>query len=90
MVIELGTTLLSLAVFAAGRWHYLAAVGVGFVIALWAITGLAQVPQHNQLASGYDAEVIENLILGNWTRFWLWQGKSAISVVLLAALIRSR
>jgi len=90
MVIELGATLLSLAVFAARRWQYLAAVGAGFVIALWAVTGLAQVPQHNQLASGYDAEVIENLIRGNWIRFWLWQGKLVISVALLAAFIRSR
>lgn len=90
MVVELGTALLSMAVFTAGRWRYLAVVGVGFAVALWAVTGLVQLPQHSQLANGYDAESIENLVRGNWIRFWLWQGKLVISVILLVALIKSR
>ncbi|NRB75987.1 MAG: DUF1772 domain-containing protein [Verrucomicrobiales bacterium] len=90
MVVELGTALLSLVVFPAGRWRWLGGIGFGIVIALWAVTGLVQVPQHSQLAGGYDAEVIEALVRGNWIRFWLWQGKLAISIVLLVAWIKSR
>ena len=90
MVVELGTALLSIVVFTAGRWRYLAVIGVGFAVALWAVTGLVQLPQHSQLANGYDAESIENLVRGNWIRFWLWQGKLVISILLLVALIKSR
>ena len=90
MVVELGTSFLSVAVFPAGRWRYLAVVSAGFAIALWAVTGLVQLPQHSRLSNGYNAEIIENLVRGNWIRLWLWQVKLVISVFLLAAFIKSR
>lgn len=50
----------------------LAQIGLGLVIAIWASTGLLQVPLHSKLTKNHDPHAIEFLIGTNWLRTLLW------------------
>jgi L-cystine uptake protein TcyP (sodium:dicarboxylate symporter family) len=57
----------------------LANVSVIVLLAIiWLSTAFLSVPCHNQLAHGYDASVVDDLIRTNWIRTLAWTGKSAI------------
>ena len=90
MPVELIAAVLSIRVLPAGRMRWLAWLALGLVGAIWVVTALVQVPQHGRLSNGYDPDVIESLVAGNWIRFWLWQGKAAVSICLLVSWIRIR
>ena len=42
------------------------------VIGVWASTFLIQVPLHNRLAQGPDADIVARLVNTNWIRTVLW------------------
>ena len=90
MPVELIAAVMSTRVLSVGRMRWLAWLAIGLVGAIWVVTALVQVPQHGALSNGYDALVIESLVVGNWTRFWLWQAKAAVSIYLLVSWIKIR
>ncbi len=57
----------------------------GLLLAIaWVATGLWYAPIHGQLQSGgYDAALIERLILSNWIRTALWSVRGAIALRML-------
>lgn len=58
-------------------------VALACVVAAWGVTFLISVPAHNQLAQGYDVELIHWLSHSNWMRTFFWTLKSAIMCWIL-------
>jgi hypothetical protein len=56
------------------------------VLAIWASTGLVQVPLHHRLASNPTAAAIRSLVVSNWLRTTLW---TARAILLANALFRA-
>jgi hypothetical protein len=56
----------------------LQAVLLGLTLAAWASTIFLQVPLHNALSSGNDAETITRLVQTNWIRTVAWTLKGVI------------
>ncbi|WP_263375251.1 hypothetical protein [Granulicella aggregans] len=48
------------------------------VLAIWASTGLLQVPLHNRLAANPTAATIRSLVLSNWLRTALWTARAIL------------
>lgn len=59
-------------------------VGLGLVIAIWASTFLVQVPLHERLARGFDANAHRWLVLSNWGRTILWSARGVLALAMLA------
>ncbi len=78
MFTELGTALL-LARFAPGWPH---AVGLLFLLAIWASTWCVQVPCHNRLAVAFEPTVHRRLVATNWVRTALWSARGGLVVWL--------
>jgi hypothetical protein len=55
------------------KWNL---VNLMIVIMIWLVTFFSIVPIHNQLALGYNLELIQKLIALNWIRTILWSIKS--------------
>ena len=52
---------------AASAW-----VGLGLVGLAWAVTGLVAVPLHDRLSQGFDAALLDRLLLANAVRTAAW------------------
>ncbi len=61
--------------------------GVVAVVAVWLITILVQVPQHQKLAGGYDAETIRSLVRSNWLRTATWTFHGAIVLAMMSQVV---
>lgn len=72
MFIELGTSILLWPYRPQGISNALVVVGIGLVILIWGSTFLIQVPQHGQLLEGYNSQLSEKLVIGNWLRTIAW------------------
>ncbi len=90
MVAELLSSLLLLAPLlrppctrGAEAWVGLALVGL-----LWASTAFVQVPLHNQLQAGYNADAIRRLVLTNWIRAAAWTARAALVLLWVDRLLR--
>lgn len=46
------------------------------VVLIWACTAFLSVPLHNQLASGYDYDKVNALVVTNWPRTLIWTVRS--------------
>lgn len=57
----------------------LVATGIVLVAIIWLSTFLLQVPLHGRLATGYDEEVIRQLVNGNWIRTIAWTLRGVLS-----------
>ncbi len=55
-------------------------VGLALVVAVWLVTFLVQVPQHEILLGGYDTTVIAALVAGNWWRTALWSTRGVLVI----------
>lgn len=53
---------------------------IGLLALIWISTAFISVPCHNQLAHGYNAEVVDHLIRTNWIRTIAWTIKSALLI----------
>lgn len=91
MVAELLSSLLLLApslrppcVRSAEAW-----VGLALVALLWASTAFVQVPLHNQLHEGYNADAIRKLILTNWIRTAAWTARAGLVLLWVDRLLRT-
>lgn len=52
--------------------------GLALVVLIWVSTAILQVPLHDTLSNGYDAQVISTLVATNWIRTTLWTTRSGI------------
>lgn len=52
------------------RW--VAVAGLTLVVLIWLSTALVQVPCHQRLAAGFDADAHQTLVRTNWFRTLLW------------------
>ena len=84
MVIEAATALLLAWRPPPGLPVAAALLGLGLVAAVWASTGLAQVPCHGRLGAGFDAATIRALVGGNWLRTAAWTARSALLLWMVA------
>ncbi len=64
---------------AAAAW-----AGLALLAAVWASTGLWQVPRHDELARGFDPSAHRRLVRSNWARTAAWTARGAL-VAWLAA-----
>ena len=80
MILELSTAiLLCLTRFRPASISIRSALsGVALLLIIWASTAWVQVPLHNDLASGYRADLIRRLALSNWIRTIAWSLRTAL------------
>ncbi len=83
MLIELGTAFLL--ILAPPKDFPMALVLLGFllVVIVWISTAMLQIPLHNQLAQGFDEQVVQRLTKTNWVRTIAWTLRGLIMLVLL-------
>ena len=83
MLIEAKTALV-LALFPpAAIAPLLSWLGLAAVVAIWLSTFLLQVPQHEELRSGFDARSHDRLVRTNWIRTILWSLRGALVLCML-------
>lgn len=56
--------------------------GLALVVVLALSTAMLQVPQHEKLASGFDAEAHGRLVRSNWLRTIIWSVRSGMVLYL--------
>jgi hypothetical protein len=66
-----------------------ARVGFALVLALWASTFLVQVPLHDRLLLGFDAQAHGWLVATNWLRTALWTLRGLLAGDMLLRALRS-
>jgi hypothetical protein len=72
MIVELITSILII-FYPPGNIDYkLLYFGLILAITVWASTFFLQVPMHNKLAQGFDAEAHQTLVNTNWIRTIAW------------------
>ena len=59
-------------------------LGLGLAIAVWLVTMLISVPQHNVLSPGFNANAHAILVSTNWLRTLAWTARGAIVLWLTA------
>lgn len=79
----LGELLASVWLVVLLRTSLLAWLGLGLVVALFAITAFVQVPLHDRLSRGRDIVVIARLVRTNWVRTAFWSTRMAVSIAML-------
>lgn len=86
MLVEL-VTAAAIAVWPpVGVSRMLAGAGLALVAVIWLSTFLLQVPLHGRLAGeGHTAEVVSQLVRGNWIRTIGWTLRALLSVWMLRA-----
>ncbi len=62
----------------AGVPYSLVAIGVALLAMIWASTFFVQVPLHQALSSGFEAEAHRRLVATNWLRTALWSLRAAL------------
>lgn len=80
MLIELIT---AIAVLAMGYTGVIGVVGLILVLINWLSTALLQVPCHQQLEKGFDAQVHQRLVRTNWIRTVAWSMRGVLALLLL-------
>jgi hypothetical protein len=85
MLAQLGLGLLVVVVRPAGVDAALAAGALALTVAVFAVTFLAAVPDHDRLGRGWDPAVGRRLVRVNAVRTALWTAQGALAVALVAA-----
>lgn len=62
-------------------------INVGLELFILGVTAVFSIPCHAALSEGYDAAVVNRLVLTNWLRTVAWLAKGWVSVALLWHLI---
>jgi hypothetical protein len=57
--------------------------GLAIVVVIWASTAALQVPRHNKLAKGFDAEAHGGLVCGDWIRTVSWSLRGVLVLLIL-------
>ncbi|MDX2182184.1 MAG: hypothetical protein SFV18_21510 [Bryobacteraceae bacterium] len=84
MIVELATALGLVALRPGNVPGWAAWAGAILVAAIWLSTALLQIPEHGNLASGFDAHALRRLIATNWLRTAAWSLRSGLVLWLLA------
>lgn len=79
MLVEAAAALLLL----LERRDALTLAGALLLAAVWASTAFLQVPAHNALSGGFDAEAHARLVGTNWIRTIGWTARGFIALLLL-------
>jgi hypothetical protein len=87
MTTELGTALLLAWAPPPGVPAWAAGTGLALVLAIWATTGLVQVPLHARLTEGFDPAVHRRLVRTNWLRTAAWALRAGLAVWMLVSAI---
>ena len=84
MLIEAATSVALLWLMRAQPWGVaIAWTGAGLLAVIWASTFLLQVPAHQQLGGGFDAQAHRRLVSSNWIRTFAWTARGVLAIVLL-------
>lgn len=75
MLVELVTAILLVVSGSTILPRWASVTGLGLVIAIWLSTAFLQVPCHNRLAHGFDADAYRTLVTTNWIRTLLWSAR---------------
>jgi hypothetical protein len=73
----------------AGVGRALALAGLVLALAIWASTAFVQVPRHDALRAGFDADVHRSLVRTNWLRTALWTARAGLALAMVAAHARA-
>ncbi|TWU66969.1 hypothetical protein [Crateriforma conspicua] len=65
-------------------WLWVGLVMVGLI---WLSTAAIQVPCHDQLGRGFDADVCRHLVHSNWIRTVLWSARGVLTFYLVSRLL---
>lgn len=76
MLLELMTAIALAIACGPGTARLLAIANLGLLGLIWASTLFIQMPIHKRLGRGYDAALIDRLVLSNWLRTGLWSVRS--------------
>ena len=82
MTIELITSILLVFNRPIGVSTWLPVVGLLLVILIWLSTAFLQVPMHNILSNGFDAEAHRRLVQTNWIRTICWSLRTGLAALL--------
>ena len=63
-----------------------AGLGLALVGVVWLSTFALSVPQHNALASGFDARAHALLVSTNWVRTVVWTARGLLALLLVSRL----
>ena len=80
MVIELVTGIMLVLNRPIGVSGWVPIAGLLLLIVIWLSTAFLQVPMHNILSSGFDAEAHRRLVQTNWIRTVCWTIRSFLVV----------
>ncbi len=85
MLLELGTAALLVWQRPLGVAPVQAFAGLVLVGAIWLSTLLLQIPRHNTLGGGYNADAHRALVSTNWIRTFAWSARAVLVLWMLAA-----
>ncbi len=50
---------------------------------IWVVTALVHAPLHGRLSQGFDASVVERLVVANWWRTVAWTARGGVVAAML-------
>jgi uncharacterized membrane protein len=83
MFIELGCAIWLAVATPTSVEPTLAYAGLALVVLLWLSTWLLQVPCHQKLGEGFNADIHRRLVKTNWLRTALWTSRGVIALAML-------
>ena len=63
-------------------------LGLFLLAIIWISTAALQMPQHEVLARGFDASVLQTLLGTNWIRTYAWSARGILVLWMAAARMR--
>ena len=84
MLVEAATTALLIWRSPEGVPLWAPWVGAGLLAGIWVATATLQVPLHQALLRGHDAEVLGRLVQSNWLRTVSWTARGFLATALIA------
>jgi hypothetical protein len=89
MLLEMGTAIWLASVPPPSTPRRGALAGLGALALIWISTIFVQVPRHERLGAGFDAETVATLVTTNWLRTSAWTFRAVLVLTFLASTIRS-
>lgn len=80
MLIEVASAVALLFVLGASVWTI---AGLVMLVLIWVSTAALQVPAHNRMLKGFDADAHRRLVGTNWIRTVLWSARTILACVLI-------
>jgi hypothetical protein len=83
MLVELGCALALLGFRPAPVPIWATWAGVALLTAVWLVTFFVSLPQHGNLAKGYDPAVARALVQSNWLRTIAWSARAIVALAMV-------